>query len=227
MAAFRRNQRFVCSQNNEIIRKEAVEQRVDITCSMLVWCPHGLRQTIIMSSAGFEPVIPAIKRLQTYALHRRDTGIGATYYWDCQNENEMGETFSRHTVWYAYKIIIRHTNRNRPLDIWQIILKRSLKKYNEVVDYILPAWWKGNRTVPLQPMQVVKCDQGVYPAPGSVDGPPSPGGYKYGELALQVGGWATGRQRVTLRKQDVRKHKLWPGKGQAKVKKQSWLGEVL
>ena len=61
-----------------------------------------------MSSAGYEPAIPAIMRLQTYALHRRDTGIGATYYWGRQNENEMGETFSRHTVWYVYRIVVGH-----------------------------------------------------------------------------------------------------------------------
>ena len=119
------------------------------------------------------------------------------------------------------------TDRNRLLDIWQIIWKRSLNKCNEVVDYILPVRWKGKRTVPLQPMQVVKCDQSGYPAPGSVNGPPCPGGYKYCELVLQVGGWATGRQPVTARKLDVRKHKLRPGEGQAKVKKQSWLTEVL
>jgi len=29
---------------------------------------------------------------------------------------------------------------------------------------------------------------------------PCPGGYKYGGLALQVGGWATGRQAGTLKK---------------------------
>lgn len=29
-------------------------------------------------------------------------------------------------------------------------------------------------------------------------GHPAPGGYKYGGLALQVGGWATGRRPVTL-----------------------------
>jgi len=39
-------------------------------------------------------------------------------------------------------------------------------------------------------------------------GHPALGGYKYGELALQVGGWATGGQRVTERELDVRKHKL-------------------
>jgi hypothetical protein len=30
-----------------------------------------------MPSAGFEPTIPAMKQLQTYALDRTDTGIGA------------------------------------------------------------------------------------------------------------------------------------------------------
>jgi len=35
----------------------------------------------------------------------------------------------------------------------------------------------------------------------------------------RFGGWATGRQPVTVRELTVRKHKLWPGKGQAKVKK--------
>ena len=37
------------------------------------------RQTS-MPSAGFEPAIPAIKRLQTYALDRTATEIGSKYY---------------------------------------------------------------------------------------------------------------------------------------------------
>jgi len=32
-----------------------------------------------MNSAGFEPKIPAIKRLQTYALDRTATAIGIYY----------------------------------------------------------------------------------------------------------------------------------------------------
>ena len=32
-----------------------------------------------MSSAGFEPAIPAIERLQTHALDRAATGIGQAY----------------------------------------------------------------------------------------------------------------------------------------------------
>jgi hypothetical protein len=35
------------------------------------------------------------------------------------------------------------------------------------------------------------------------------GGYKYGGLALQVGGWATGGQPVTVKKA-VRIPKMWP-----------------
>jgi len=34
----------------------------------------------------------------------------------------------------------------------------------------------------------------------NVAGPPCRGVYKYGGLALQVGGWATGRQPVTINK---------------------------
>jgi len=44
----------------------------------------------------------------------------------------------------------------------------------------------------MQPMQVVKCDQNGYPVPGGRVGPPYPRGYKYSELALQVGAWAPG-----------------------------------
>jgi hypothetical protein len=35
-----------------------------------------------MSSAGFEPEIPATKRLKTYALDRAATGIGQLTYKD-------------------------------------------------------------------------------------------------------------------------------------------------
>jgi hypothetical protein len=33
-----------------------------------------------MSSAGFEPVIPAIERPQTYVIDRMAIGIGGTYF---------------------------------------------------------------------------------------------------------------------------------------------------
>jgi hypothetical protein len=41
-----------------------------------------------MPSVGFEPAIPAVKQLQTYALDRTATGIGPEYhnklrYWRC------------------------------------------------------------------------------------------------------------------------------------------------
>ena len=61
-------------------------------------------------------------------------------------------------------------------------------------------WWLGKRTVSLQSMQVVKGDQNKYPVPGGTGGPPYPGGYKYGGLALQVGGWVTGLQPGTVKK---------------------------
>jgi hypothetical protein len=38
------------------------------------------------------------------------------------------------------------------------------------------------------------------PVPGGISGPPCPGGYKYGGLALQVGGWARSRLPVTVKK---------------------------
>ena len=57
----------------------------------------------------------------------------------------------------------------------------------------------GERIVPLQPMQVVKGDQNGYPVSGGTAGPPCPGGYKYVGLALQFGGWATGRQPFTAK----------------------------
>jgi hypothetical protein len=40
------------------------------------------------------------------------------------------------------------------------------------------------RTVPLQQMQVVIDDYNGNPVPGVIDGPPCPGGYKYGGMAL-------------------------------------------
>ena len=49
-------------------------------------------------------------------------------------------------------------------------------------------------------MQVVKDDQNGYPVPEGIAGPLRPGGYKYGGLVLQVGGWATGRQPVAVKK---------------------------
>jgi len=68
------------------------------------------------------------------------------------------------------------------------------------------------KVVSLQAMQVIKGDQNVYPMPGGLAGQASPGGYKYGWLALQVwgGGGATVRQPVTAKKRTVRKHNLWP-----------------
>jgi hypothetical protein len=40
---------------------------------------------------------------------------------------------------------------------------------------------------------------------GGIAGPPYPGVYKYGGLALQIGGWATIRQPVTVRNLTGRK----------------------
>jgi hypothetical protein len=45
----------------------------------------------------------------------------------------------------------------------------------------------GEKNSSLQPMQVVKGDQYGYPVYGGTAGPPCPGSYKYGSLALQVG----------------------------------------
>ena len=42
-----------------------------------------------------------------------------------------------------------------------------------------------------------------------IAGPYYPGGYKYCELDLQIGGWATDRQPVTVHKLTVRIPKLW------------------
>jgi hypothetical protein len=59
-------------------------------------------------------------------------------------------------------------------------------------------------------MQVVKGGQNLYPMPGGVTAPPSPGSYKYGGVALQFRVWTTGRQPVTVKKLTGRKPKLWP-----------------
>jgi len=48
-------------------------------------------------------------------------------------------------------------------------------------------------------MHVVKGDYGGYPVPWGINGLPCPGGYNYGGLALEFGGWATGRQPVALK----------------------------
>jgi hypothetical protein len=45
--------------------------------------------------------------------------------------------------------------------------------------------------------------------------PTLPWGYKYGRLALEVGGWATGRQPVTIKKLTDRKCKLWTQNSQS------------
>ena len=52
----------------------------------------------------------------------------------------------------------------------------------------------------MQPMHGVKGHQNEYPVPGSIAGPPCPGGYKYSGPILQVGGWVAGRQPVTVKK---------------------------
>jgi hypothetical protein len=59
-------------------------------------------------------------------------------------------------------------------------------------------------------MQVVTGYQNRYPVPGVRAGLPCLGLHKYGGLALQVGGWATGRQPFTVKKLIFRKTKLWP-----------------
>ena len=41
--------------------------------------PNKHKRRTSMTLAGFEPAIPAIKQLQTYALHRTVTGIGIVY----------------------------------------------------------------------------------------------------------------------------------------------------
>jgi hypothetical protein len=48
-----------------------------------------------MPSAGFEPVITAIERLQTYALDRTATGIGLQYTYST-------ETPATHQLAYKY-----------------------------------------------------------------------------------------------------------------------------
>jgi hypothetical protein len=44
------------------------------------------------------------------------------------------------------------------------------------------------RTTSTAALRVVRGDKKGNPVPGSITGPPGPGGYKYGDLALQVGG---------------------------------------
>jgi len=50
-------------------------------------------------------------------------------------------------------------------------------------------------------MEDVNGDQNGYTISGSRAGPHYPSGYKYGGLALQAGGWATGRQPVTVKRE--------------------------
>ena len=77
-----------------------------------------------------------------------------------------------------------------------------------IIYLFIPVWWPGEKTVPLQPMQIVKGDQNGYPVPGGIDGSPCLGGCKFGGLALQVEGWSTGRQPVTDKNLTVRKPNL-------------------
>ena len=49
-------------------------------------------------------------------------------------------------------------------------------------------------------VQVVKGDQNGYAVLRGIAGPPSSRVYKNGGQALQVGGWATGRQPITVKK---------------------------
>ena len=63
-------------------------------------------------------------------------------------------------------------------------------------------------------MQVVKGEQDGCPVPGGTAGPPCPGGYKCGELALQVGGWANCHHK----KLTVRDPELWPRNSQTEWK---------
>ena len=79
---------------------------------------------------------------------------------------------------------------------------------------IFPVWWPGKIVIPLQPMQDIKDGQNGYPLPGGVAGPLCPRAYKYGVLALQVGGWVRGQQLVTVKKPTVWKPKLWPWNSQ-------------
>jgi len=41
-------------------------------------------------------------------------------------------------------------------------------------------------------------------------------GYKYDGLVLQVGGWVTGREPITIKKLAVRKPEMWPHNSQTK-----------
>ena len=49
-------------------------------------------------------------------------------------------------------------------------------------------------------MQVVTGYQNGFPLPGGIAKPPFLGGYKYGGLAIEVGGWATDRQPSTVKR---------------------------
>jgi len=72
----------------------------------------------------------------------------------------------------------------------------------------------GEKDSPIAAHAGRKMRQNGYPVPGGISGPPYPGDYKYGGLAFQFGGWATGRQPVTTIKKSVRKPKLWPRNSQ-------------
>jgi hypothetical protein len=52
--------------------------------------------------------------------------------------------------------------------------------------------------------------------PGGIAGTPYRGGYRYGGRALQVGGWVTVWQLITITKLTLRKPKLWPQKERSK-----------
>ena len=104
-----------------------------------------------MSSAGFVPAVPTIKRLQTYALDRTATGIGIVmldcinyYYYIIKTINTTGHLPSRHktmilpviSCWWQTESVT--TRKEHQLKVFQ---NRSLKtmfgrKESEVGCYI-------------------------------------------------------------------------------------------
>ena len=92
---------------------------------------------------------------------------------------------------------VKYRNHFRKVFLTVVFIHHS--EFYHPRDLFFPVWWPGKRIVPLLPVQAVKGDQNGYPVPGGIAGPPCPGGYKFGGLALQVGGWATGWQPVTVK----------------------------
>jgi hypothetical protein len=77
----------------------------------------------------------------------------------------------------------------------------------------------GKKNGPTAAHEGGKRQPNLYPVPGGIVGSPCPWGYKYDKLDHLVGGWATGRHPVAVKKPTVKKPKLCPQNSQSDWKR--------